>query len=236
MIGELDWWETPIGIACHEPAARRQHLGALDGTDRAQLRYRVPPPVLPPSYADRETEAYYPPYLIRWKVPIDDAETMNLSLIFYYPDEPQDYVSAPTPAAIALYGERDYEQRQRYPGDYDAQVGQRPIANHGIEHLGATDRGVGDDAADGARGYRSSGGGEDPKGIDRTQTGPKPVYSREMMFKIPPAPSATEDKLLLHRCRARSTTAPAPRPKNDCWNNGLWRLCAATAVKPPGCR
>ena len=34
-----------------------------------------------------------------------------------------------------------YEARQRRPGDYEAQVGQRPIAIHALEHLGATDRG-----------------------------------------------------------------------------------------------
>ena len=28
------------------------------------------------------------------------------------------------------------------PGDYDAQVTQRPIARHGLEHLGVTDRGI----------------------------------------------------------------------------------------------
>ena len=200
LIGELDWWETPIGIACHE--TRRLD----DSIWVRSMELIVPncvivcrPPVLPPSYADGESEAYYPPYLIRWKVPIDDAETMNISLIFYYQDEPQGYVTAPTPAAVALYGERDYEQRQRYPGDYDAQVGQRPIANHGIEHLGATDRGVAMMRRMVREGIEAVQSGEDPKGIDRTHTGPIPVYSREMMFKIGPAPSAAEDKELLHK-------------------------------------
>ena len=35
-----------------------------------------------------------------------------------------------------------YEEGQRHPGDYEAQVSQRPIAIHGLEHLVATDRGV----------------------------------------------------------------------------------------------
>ena len=35
-----------------------------------------------------------------------------------------------------------YEESQRHPGDYEAQVSQRPIAIHGLEHLSATDRGV----------------------------------------------------------------------------------------------
>ena len=29
-----------------------------------------------------------------------------------------------------------YEASQRQPGDYEAQVSQRPVAIHGLEHLG----------------------------------------------------------------------------------------------------
>jgi hypothetical protein len=38
--------------------------------------------------------------------------------------------------------DRPYEARQREPGDYDAQVSQREIAIHALEHLGTTDLGV----------------------------------------------------------------------------------------------
>jgi hypothetical protein len=38
---------------------------------------------------------------------------------------------------------RSYEERQRIPGDYDAQVSiHGGIARHGLEHLASTDRGV----------------------------------------------------------------------------------------------
>jgi len=33
------------------------------------------------------------------------------------------------------YGNRDFEDRQRTPGDYDAQVSQRTIVRHKLEHL-----------------------------------------------------------------------------------------------------
>ena len=39
-------------------------------------------------------------------------------------------------------GNRPYAERQRNPGDWDAQVSQRPIAVHNLEHRGATDVGV----------------------------------------------------------------------------------------------
>ena len=34
------------------------------------------------------------------------------------------------------------QDAQRQPGDYDAEISQRPIAVHGYEHLGSTDQGV----------------------------------------------------------------------------------------------
>jgi hypothetical protein len=39
-------------------------------------------------------------------------------------------------------GEQRYEDRQRLPGDFDAQVSQRPIAIHALEHLTYCDKGV----------------------------------------------------------------------------------------------
>src|SRR5262249_43968934 len=39
-------------------------------------------------------------------------------------------------------GAQPYADRQRLPGDYDAQVSQRPIANHALEHLTYCDKGV----------------------------------------------------------------------------------------------
>ena len=198
LIGELDWWETPIGIACHE--TRRLD----DSIWVRSMEWIVPncvivcrPPVLPPAYPEGEDEVHYPPFLIRWKVPIDDAETMNLSLICYYPGEDQDYVTKPAPAARALYGERDDETRRRYPGDYDAQVGQGPIANHGIEHLGATDRGVAMMRRMVREGIEAVEAGEDPYGLMR-EGRVIPTYSREMMLKVPAAPDPAADMELQH--------------------------------------
>ena len=38
---------------------------------------------------------------------------------------------------------RSYEERQRVPGDYDAQVSiHNGVARHGLEHLASTDRGI----------------------------------------------------------------------------------------------
>ena len=80
----------------------------------------------------------------RWIVPVDDTNTMFIE--FRHVSETEGV----TPAwwadrTIMLPGQLaadSYEAGQRQPGDYEAQVSQRPIAIHGLEHIGATDRGV----------------------------------------------------------------------------------------------
>ena len=51
---------------------------------------------------------------------------------------------------------------QRRPGDYEAQVSQRPMAIHGFEHLGATDRGVSLFRNQIRRGVRAVKAGDEP--------------------------------------------------------------------------
>jgi hypothetical protein len=85
------------------------------------------------------------PMMSRWIVPQDDTHTMFIE--FRHVSE----TAGVTPSwwadrGVMLPGQLpegdSYEASQRRPGDYEAQVGQRPIAIHGLEHLGATDRGV----------------------------------------------------------------------------------------------
>ena len=86
--------------------------------------------------------------LSRWDVPIDDVTTMAIGWRHFNAEvDPEglgredrcgrDCVDFPGQS-----GARSYEERQRDPGDWEAQCSQRPIAIHALEHLGATDRGV----------------------------------------------------------------------------------------------
>ena len=81
----------------------------------------------------------------RWIVPQDDTNTMLLEFRHIsVTDEntpawwadPEQMLPAQLPISEKL------EDQQRQPSDYEAQVSQRPIAIHGLEHLGATDRGI----------------------------------------------------------------------------------------------
>jgi hypothetical protein len=76
----------------------------------------------------------------RWIVPTDDTNTIFVE--FRHVSETEGM----TPAGradrdIMLPGQvaaESCEAGQRHPGDYEARVSQRPIAIHGLEHLGAS--------------------------------------------------------------------------------------------------
>src|SRR5437764_6660638 len=86
-----------------------------------------------------------------------------------------------------------YEEAQRHPGDYEAQVSQRPIAVHGLEHLSETDRGVSMFRNQIRRGTRAVKAGKDPEG--RTgANGVVATYCNNTVIHMPPAASEAEDK------------------------------------------
>ena len=75
-----------------------------------------------------------------WAVPIDDSTTRVYAMV----RKPKDEAAQGLP----VYGdgkswfELSDEEHQRYPGDYETQVGQGPITLHSEERLSASDRGV----------------------------------------------------------------------------------------------
>lgn len=78
------------------------------------------------------------PTATRWAVPIDDTHTMQIG-----------FRHVPVGRSVDLGpgfgqdGSRSYAERQRVPGDYDAQVSiHGGTARHSLEHLATTDRGI----------------------------------------------------------------------------------------------
>jgi hypothetical protein len=95
---------------------------------------------------------------------------------------------------------RTYEDRQRQPGDYEAQESQRPIAVHALEHLGATDRGVTLVRKLLREGIRALQRGEDPKRPVVSSVGHAiSTYCRNTVLRIPPAETAEADRELLRQ-------------------------------------
>ncbi len=86
--------------------------------------------------------------ITRWTVPIDDTHAWIIGWRHFNKDvDPFDEGRRDEcgPGSVDFEGQtgnRSYEEKQRVPGDWDAQVSQREIAVHALEHLGYTDGGV----------------------------------------------------------------------------------------------
>ena len=99
--------------------------------------------------------------------------------------------------AIMLPGQLaadSYEAGQRQPGDYEAQVSQRPIAIHGLEHIGATDRGVMMFRNQTRRGIRAVQAGHDPVGLCRDDGMVIPTYCNDTVVRMRPDVDPTMDR------------------------------------------
>ena len=91
---------------------------------------------------------------------------------------------------------RPYEERQRVPGDYDAQVNQRPIAVHALEHLASTDRGVSMLRNMVRHGIRMVQDGGDLHSVG-VAGDPAPTYAHDIVLDVPEAATAAADSELL---------------------------------------
>src|SRR6201984_3067311 len=133
-LGEWDWMETPAGMVYID--TRRQG-------DRVWVRVAdfIPPNIhqFPPNAAPMANRTVITrPAATTWAVPLDDTHTMQIG--YYRAPEGQEVRRG---AGFGQDASRTYEDRQRVPGDYDAQVSiHGGIARHGLEHLASTDRGV----------------------------------------------------------------------------------------------
>ena len=100
-----------------------------------------------------------------------------------------------------------YEESQRRPGGYEAQVSQRPIAIHGLEHLGATDRGVSMFRNQIRRGIRAVKAGDEPRGLCHTAGAVTPTYCNDTIVRVPPAEAAAADRQLMRETGRRLAEA-----------------------------
>src|SRR5437879_13163684 len=90
-----------------------------------------------------------------------------------------------------------YYAGQRQPGDYEAQVSQRPVAIHGLEHLGATDRGVIMFRQRLRQGIHAVKAGRAPDGPCRDTGTITATYCNDTVVRVPPAPTAEDDQQLM---------------------------------------
>ena len=127
-----------------------------------------------------------------WSVPVDDTHTTNFRMRFVRKDD-----NRPPQLLVDGQDAGDYEKRQRVPGDYDAQVSQRPIAVHAHEHLGTTDRGVFLLRKMLREGIRAIGSERETKGLLTREDGVIPTYASDVILRVPPAPTPEADRKLV---------------------------------------
>jgi nitrite reductase/ring-hydroxylating ferredoxin subunit len=211
VLPELDFLETPIGMIY--VATRR--VGDNMWTRMVESVLPNLQQVAPVWETGRDPCAFSGPMMSRWNVPIDDNHTMFIELRhvsetdgIVTPDWWADR-SIMLPGQVAM---ETYEEGQRHPGDYEAQVSQRPIAVHGLEHLSATDRGVSMLRNQIRRGIRAVKAGKDPDGVFRGTAGTVPTYCNNTVMRMPPAKTEASDKKMMREAGLRLAKSYLEQP------------------------
>ena len=97
---------------------------------------------------------------------------------------------------VGQTGERPYQERQRVPGDFDAQVSQRPIARHALEHLTYCDKGVVMLRRLLRRELRKLDDGDSGTRPPYRSNGVVPTYCHDTVLELPP-PDTEDDAAML---------------------------------------
>lgn len=144
-----------------------------------------------PPWEDGQREKIFAPAAItRWIVPWDDTHCMTIGWRHF--NDKMDPNGKGRPGEIG-YGkvdfmgqtpDRTYDERQREPGDWDAQVSQGPIAIHKREHLGTTDAGVGMLRQLTRRGIRAVKKGENVADLPRGPDGIIATYAHDTVLRV----------------------------------------------------
>jgi phenylpropionate dioxygenase-like ring-hydroxylating dioxygenase large terminal subunit len=201
VLPELEFVETPIGMIY--VATRR-----VGDNVWARMVEAVLPNLqqVAPIWEDgRREQPFSGPMMTRWIVPQDDTHSMFIE--FRHVSE----TAGVTPEwwadrSIMLAGQDaapSYEVGQRHPGDYEAQVSQRPIAVHGLEHLGATDRGVIMFRNQLRRGMRAVQAGAEPAGLFRSNGAAIPTYCNNSVVCLRAGADPATDKRLMREAGRR---------------------------------
>ena len=194
MLGEAEYIETETGIVTLEMRRINDQTVWV-----RNIEYIWPNiaalgqlPTWPPTLADGEDTKHALPYLVLWGVPIDDENMMEMSVVLTPEGKINPRTGDVAPALKFNSGGRSYDEMQREPGDYEAQIGQGAIAIHAREHLGASDKGV----AMMRRGIREAietvQDSKDPPNVWRNGQ-LMPTYGGDFAIRLPKAADPTED-------------------------------------------
>lgn len=140
--------------------------------------------------------------ITRWTAPVDNRTSKIIGWRHLHPDvDPRGMAKAEEIGLekVDFYGQtggQAYEERQRLPGDYDAQVSQGRIALHGQEHLTACDKGVVMLRRLLRREIEKLDRGEAPQVSQVRSNGVTPTYCHDTVVNVPPQPGMDDRELL----------------------------------------
>ncbi len=129
-LPEVSWHFTDHGVKSHQDRV----------LDDGRFFHRVTEVVMPTVriVATPFVEFEGPATSVSWTLPISRTETKIFTLV-------KRPIGGERPRALydgKTWPELTAEEHQRFPGDYEAQVGQGEITGHNQEHLAGSDRGV----------------------------------------------------------------------------------------------
>ena len=202
-LGEWDWMETPIGMVYVDTRREGDRVWVRVADFILPNIHQFPPNADPMA----QRNSINRPLATTWAVPLDDTHTMQIG--YYHAPGGRELRRG---AGFGQDASRPYKERQRVPGDYDAQVSiHGGVERHGLEHLAATDRGVTMMRNMIRRGIRAVRNGED---LDYRilRNGPAiPTYCHDRVISgIALAPTPQGDRRLLREL-ARSMVEEAVR-------------------------
>lgn len=182
----LDWRETPLGLT----TATVRRVG--DNVWMTAVDAILPNMRQTGFWEDAKNERFFArSALSLWITPIDDTNSLMIGLRFYNKEiDPyglgrKELCGKESSDAPGQTGLRSFEEKQREPGDWEANTGQRPIAIHSMERLGATDRGITLLRRQLREGIRAVQRGEQIAMAKRDAQGKIPTYVHDSILTVP---------------------------------------------------
>jgi phenylpropionate dioxygenase-like ring-hydroxylating dioxygenase large terminal subunit len=202
-IPVMTWTETPIGQIT--VSARHTH-----GRLYARINEFILPnfsrvPDLPPLDMKTQRASNRSRGLSLWVVPRNRTQSIMIGWLHETPDMDAEWRTR-NRAMLSLgqSEDRPYDERQRYPGDWDAWVSQGPIAIQGNEHLCQTDGGVALMRTQLRKGIRAVQNGETPKGLMRGKNAALRSYAGNFTEDVPPGLNAENERDILNQFAERA--------------------------------
>ena len=198
----LRWRETPNGMIT-ETTRRSGENFWFDSVDVVMPNLRCTGDLWEDG---TQVKAFRRTALTLYAVPIDDTNTLFIGLRMFnkstdmHSNGRMDLCGRETADHPGQSGLRPPAERQRAPGDWEAQTGQRPIAVHELEHLQPTDRGVSLFRRLLRKGIRAVQEGD--RSVDIKNSPPRkpdgtiPGFQFDTVLHVPPVPGGDDEALM----------------------------------------